>query len=168
MTFFMLEKKARQLGRIGQTVLLTLLVTGCSGETSTFDATLKQHLDAITERDLSVYVSTLTERQDLSVIFPDGSRLSTRDEVIDFHRAWFADPEWRMDIEEVWRLVSDESAIVLLKTAYRDTDSGPSRYAWLSMSFAKENGSWRLVHDQNTRITNVEAEVSEPQPGPAE
>ncbi|HNP65124.1 MAG TPA: DUF4440 domain-containing protein [Woeseiaceae bacterium] len=161
MSFFISDKKARWPGRVARTVFLTLLVTGCTSETPTFDSTLKRHIEAITQRDLSAYISTITERQDLTVIFPDGSRLSTREQVIDFHRTWFADPEWRMDIEEVWRLVSNDFAVVLLRTAYRDTAAGEPRYAWLSMSFAKEKGSWRLVFDQNTRILDNDAEVSE-------
>lgn len=42
-----------------------------------FEDTLRIHLDAITGRDLNTLESTLTDDDDLMVIFPDGSALDS-------------------------------------------------------------------------------------------
>lgn len=145
-------KRLQKTSWLRRTIFLALIVSGCTSEAPTFDSVLNQHLDAIAQRDLSAYVSTLTLGRELPIVFPDGSRTLTREQAIEFHRSWFADSQWRMDIEEMWRRETSSYAVVLLETAYRDTASGEPRFGWLSLSFAKEGGSWRLVFDQNTRI----------------
>lgn len=122
--------------------------------TPDFEAALTQHFAAIQNRDLPQYTATITENESLPLIFPDGTLIATRAGVIDFHNEWFADPNWQMDIDRVNTIIGSDMAIATVKTAYRDTPDGADRYAYLALVFKLEGGEWRLVHDQNTRITN--------------
>ena len=46
-----------------------------------------------------------------------------------------------------------DMAAAFMKYDYRDTPDGEPRSAWLTLIFKLEEGEWRLIHDQNTRIT---------------
>ena len=132
-----------------------MVATACSKSVAPrpdFGAALTEHLRTIAERDLAGYRQTITTGDDLTIILPSGQRTTTRQEAIDLHSKWFSDPEWRIRFFEVQRIELDQVAIVVLRTFYRDRPKGRERQAWLTLTFALQNGSWRLVHDQNTRI----------------
>jgi hypothetical protein len=78
--------------------------------------------------------------------------LDTTRSVVDFHRQWFNDPNWIMEPEVVKIMEGDQQATALIRYEYRDRLEGRPRSAWLLLVFQLENGTWRLIHDQNTRI----------------
>ncbi len=117
-----------------------------------FRPALQAHLDAIGARDLAAFKPTVTTRDDLYVVFPSGEVIETTDGVVSFHEEWFKDANWRWDGEVVKILEGADMAAALMKYEYRDTPEGAPRSSWLVLIFALENGAWRLVHDQNTRI----------------
>ena len=137
---------------------LTLLVAvGCTtAERPAFEPALQRHLDSITNRDIETYIELLTQRDDFTIVFPNGYRTTTRDDAIEFHREWFADPNWRMTFDEVTRIESEDTATVMFRTSYRDSEEGTPRDSWLTLYFQLEEGSWLLVHDQNTRIEDAD------------
>lgn len=118
-----------------------------------FRATLDAHLAAIAAKDLDAFKPTITGGDDLYVIFPNGAALETTEQVLAFHEEWFADSNWRMDPDVVKVIEGEDMATALLKYDYRDTPDGEPRSSWLVLVFKLEDGAWRLVHDQNTRIT---------------
>ncbi|WDI31716.1 nuclear transport factor 2 family protein [Hyphococcus flavus] len=120
-----------------------------------FNAAVKAHLAAINAKDLEAYAPTVTGRNDLMIIFPEGEVIETTDDVIGFHREWFQDENWRMDIETVKLMEGEDMSAALLKYDYRDTPEGEPRSSWLLLLFQLEGGEWRLIHDQNTRITQT-------------
>ncbi len=117
-----------------------------------FNAALDAHLAAVTTRDLEGLKATLTSGNDLNVIFPDGSLISTTKDVVDFHTEWFKDKDWIMEPEVVKVIEGSDMATALIKYVYRDNAAGPPRSSWLVLVFELEDGTWKLVHDQNTRI----------------
>jgi len=119
-------------------------------EAPNFRSTVEQHVAAISKRDFDGILATITESDSLTLIFPDGTLLRSRDAYISFHQEWFADSTWTMDIDLV--RLHEASGTALVRTAYEDDGPSSRREAWLVLSFARENGFWRLVHDQNTRI----------------
>lgn len=76
--------------------------------------------------------------------------LRSRQEYIDFHRDWFADDGWTMELEPVSTTIRNGLGVALLRYTY--TDDQPPRDALLALTFAVEQDGWRLVFDQNTRI----------------
>ena len=119
-----------------------------------FRTALEKHLNAVQNRDLDTLVDTLTTSDDLQVIFPDGSRTIGTQAVIDFHLEWFKDKNW------IWTPTIDriveggEQSTALVKYTYQSNSADSKRTYWLVLVFQLENGSWRLIHDQNTNILN--------------
>lgn len=147
----------------GRTFILTFSVlaltaaSACNrGPVPGFDETLEAHIAAVEGRDMDGFLATISDDTILPVIFPDGSVEMDRAKIIEFHKTWFADPNWRMKIEVVEKSHYRDYAIALTKTSYRDTPDGEDRYAILSLMFAVEDGEWKLIYDQNTRIQNNE------------
>jgi ketosteroid isomerase-like protein len=122
-----------------------------------FRATLDAHLGAIVARDLRALLPTLTTGEALTMIAPNGYRFDTRTQYVDFHRKWFASKdEGKLEFEVVRVIESPALAHVLLRYRYRAKDQqgkAQTTLAWLALTFALENGAWRLVFDQNTPIT---------------
>ena len=117
-----------------------------------FDAALNAHFKAITSRDLEAYEKTITQNEVLPLIFPGGSTLMTRQDVLDFHKTWFEDKNWIMEPEIIGTYVGNSFAVATTRYTYRDTPEGDPRSALLGLVFELQNGQWRLIHDQNTRI----------------
>ncbi|MEE9433679.1 MAG: nuclear transport factor 2 family protein [Sphingorhabdus sp.] len=117
-----------------------------------FRAAVEQHLEAVENRDFDTFKNTLTKTDDLNVIFPGGSVLENTQAVLDFHKQWFADDKWvfKTNIEKV--IGGSDQSTALVKYSFQDSADGEPREAWLVLTFQLEDGSWRLIHDQNTRI----------------
>lgn len=142
------------MGRLS-TITVAIALAGCGAEAPErpdFRSALNVHLNAVQERDLDAFRATLTENETLYTIFPDGGAITTPKAAIDLHEQWFADANWRWDGEIVHLVESADMAMALLRYDYRDTLDGAPRTNWLSLVFRLEDGAWRLVHDQNTRI----------------
>ena len=117
-----------------------------------FRPALDAHLAAIAAKDLDAYKPTVTKGDDLHIVFPGGEVMHTTEEVIAFHEGWFQDPNWRWDGEVLKIIEGEDLSAAFMRYDYRDTPEGEPRSAWLLLLFALEDGEWRLVHDQNTRI----------------
>ncbi|MHA7871181.1 MAG: YybH family protein [Hyphococcus sp.] len=117
-----------------------------------FRPALDAHLAAIVTKDIDAYKPTVTKGADLHIIFPGGEVMDTTEAVIAFHEEWFQDTNWRWDGEVLKVIEGEDLSAAFIKYDYRDTPEGAPRSAWLLMLFALEDGEWRLVHDQNTRV----------------
>lgn len=130
----------------------TILITAAAQ--SSFVATLDRHVAAVPARDLAAIEATITRGDSLELMFPSGKRLTTRAEYLDFHRKWFADKGWTITFERQSLTEGKDIAFATYKTTVSSTDNGKpvNSASWLTLTFRKEGGEWRLVHDQNTRI----------------
>jgi ketosteroid isomerase-like protein len=121
-----------------------------------FRAGVEAHLAAIAARDMDRLLPTLTGGNDLTMIAPNGHKFDTRQQYIDFHRQWFATKDEGKLAAEIVRLIESPAlAHALIKYRYSFKDNaGQSQVinSWLTLTFALEEGSWRLVFDQNTLL----------------
>ena len=68
---------------------LCLLAPAAAGASARpdFRAALDAQMSAIAARDVGAYAETITENDDPWLIFPDGQRLETREDVLAFHKS---------------------------------------------------------------------------------
>ncbi|MGC1469174.1 MAG: nuclear transport factor 2 family protein [Sphingorhabdus sp.] len=111
------------------------------------------HAKAVASRDIAALASTLTRDEGLILILPNGKLTKTRNEYLEFHRAFFAEPSWSIAFEPISKLEGKDFAVITTKSRYRDVDDGKPFESsnWVTFGFKRENGCWKLVHDQNTR-----------------
>lgn len=126
-------------------------------ETQPFVPALEAHLDAVAAHDMDALLPTLTSGEKLTMITPEGDRLTTTQQYVDFHREWFAagDDQEELDFEVVNVVESPELSHALMRIHYVYTDPAGDRQnytGWLTLTFALEDGRWALVFDQNTGI----------------
>ena len=116
-----------------------------------FGEAVELHLAAIAQRELDAYLATVHD--DVALITPAGKLLAGRDEVAQFHRDWFDDPDWRWDLAVLHQTVAGDTGIVVLSVDYHDLDSNGAPYSMsyvLSLVFTRSGDNWLLLHDQNT------------------
>jgi len=140
---------------------LLLAVAGAAAAAPpTLRETLDRHLAAINARDLDALLDTVTRKPALTTILPDGRVLETRDQYRSLHVEWFAERDWRMvfDVQDVREFGQIGIARVKYDSQARNAGGGydSKRSALLSLVFAREDGAWRLVYDQNTVIPPTE------------
>lgn len=123
-------------------------------EDRSIDAVFAQHLEAVRSRDLVALERTITAENQLTLILPNGVQTATRQAYIDFHKQFFAEKTWTTQFEIVSRAVGADFAVLTTKSLYQDiVDDKPYRSrSWVTFTFHKELGQWRLIHDQNTRL----------------
>lgn len=126
----------------------------------TFQDSLEKHLRAIRERDLHALAETLpADDGDMVLVMSDGRLVRCVREFLNLHRDWFASPTWRLEAEPLAIRESAEMAFVTLRLDYRDEAPGGGRIherSMLSLVFARREGKWVLVFDQNTPIRSGE------------
>jgi ketosteroid isomerase-like protein len=139
----------------GAHVLVALAIAACAS-TPPLRPAVETHLQAVRTRNLGALLPTLTVGSDLQMIAPSGFRTTTRAQYVDFHRQWFASNDNGRFEPEIAHLVeSPRVGHALIKLRYRATTrTGAVQdiVSWLALTFALENGGWRLVFDQSTLI----------------
>jgi len=126
-----------------------------AAKTPAFRPALDAHLATIAARDLEGFDKTLTSGDDLNVIFPNGALAPDTQAVREFHAEWFSDKDWVMEPEVIKVIEGKDMATALLKYSYRDNAKSEPRMNWLVLVFKLEDGAWKLVHDQNTKIEDA-------------
>ncbi|GAA4909566.1 ketosteroid isomerase-like protein [Stackebrandtia albiflava] len=116
-----------------------------------FSSAAAAHLIAVTGRDLPGLLKTVDP--DVTVIMPDGTLLSGKDAVGEFHEEWFSDPDWSMEVTELSRRSDDHTGVLIYDVEYHDLDPDGEPYELsylLTMVFRRTGDEWLLFHDQNT------------------
>jgi len=132
----------------------TVAATASGAAEQSLDALFAEHVKAVQSRDLPALERTITSGEQLTLILPDGTQTSTRQAYLGFHKEFFSTQSWTIQFEPVSRIVGADFAVLTTKSLYRDSVDGKpySSRSWVTFTFRKEQGQWRLIHDQNTRL----------------
>lgn len=148
-------RRSRAGSRALLLLTLAIVVPGCAS-TPPLRRAVETHLQAVRTRHLDALLPTLTSGHDLWMIAPDGLLTTTRAQYVDFHRQWFATQDHGQFAPEIVQLIeSPRLGHALIKLHYQATTATGAvkdSLSWLALTFALENGGWRLVFDQSTGI----------------
>ncbi|MCL2349848.1 MAG: nuclear transport factor 2 family protein [Defluviitaleaceae bacterium] len=120
---------------------------------SDFESALNLHLKAISDRDFESFKNFLCPEHNCIVILPNGHKIEGYNEVLDFHKDWFADSDWSIECKILDAFSISDAGYALLDVVYQDIDADNMPYKlayYLSMIFTKAGGKWILLRDQNT------------------
>ena len=120
----------------------------------TFRETLDKHLRAIRERDLKAFRETLPA-DDLILIMSNGRLVRSAAEVVELHRGWFEQTTWSLATTLLGLRETPDLGVAVLHLDYRDQapDGLPvQETSYLTLVFARQDGKWVMVQDQNTPI----------------
>ncbi len=141
-------------------LLIGSLAVGCirpayaqTAPSSGFKATVERHLHAVQARDLETLKTTLTTGDTLTLILPNGAVIEDPQTFATLHEEWFADTTWSIAFEPLRFIETEALGTAFLRTTIEDDTPASGRQAYLTLIFAKEEAGWRLVFDQNTRIS---------------
>lgn len=134
--------------------VLVFSASSANARDYSLESVISTHLEAVSAKDLKTLRSTLTSGEILPVYFPNGRLTRTKAEYIAFHDAWFKEAGWTMTFSKPETIVTRDLALATVATRYDDIIDGKAYWSenWLTLAFRREQGEWRLVHDQNTRI----------------
>ncbi len=121
----------------------------------TFAQTLAKHLAAIDARDWPAFAATLTHQDRLTLILPSGRYSEDLADYKKQMKAWLADPAWSWKTTLLHTRQGKDWGLALLKVHYQEKDEQGKIHSLdylLNLVFQQEDGEWRLIHDQNTRI----------------
>lgn len=135
-------------------LLCSMLAGAAPVDEQSIDAVFAAHVKAVQSRDLHALERTITSGEQLTLILPNGTQTSTRQAYVAFHKEFFSTKTWTIQFEPVSRSVGADFAVLTTKSLYQDVvDGKPYRSrSWVTFTFQKERGQWRLIHDQNTRL----------------
>jgi len=135
-------------------LLCSMLAGAAPAAEQSIDTVFAAHVKAVQSRDLPALERTITAGEQLTLILPNGTQTSTRQAYVDFHKEFFSTRTWTIQFEPVSRSVGADFAVLTTKSLYQDVvDGKPYRSrSWVTFTFQKEQGQWRLIHDQNTRL----------------
>ncbi|MCL2592739.1 MAG: nuclear transport factor 2 family protein [Defluviitaleaceae bacterium] len=120
---------------------------------NSFEDFVKLHLNAIEERNIKAFAEFLHPSQNSIIIFPNGDIIEGYENILNFHKEWFTDIDWRMDVDIIDIFTADNIGYALLDVAYHDLDEDRNPYELkylLSLLFKKVEDKWILFRDQNT------------------
>jgi Domain of unknown function (DUF4440) len=120
----------------------------------TLDTIFAAHLAAIERRDLEELERTITRDNRLTLILPGGEATYNKAEYLQFHRSFFNEPDWSIAFDEVGRIKGEDFAVITTRSRFTYKVNSETRVnrSWVTFTFAKQHGEWRLVADQNTRL----------------
>ena len=105
------------------------------------------------------YLPALDETVDdsITMIFPDGEIMYTKEKFLDFNEAWFK-KKWEIISEVISTTVESNIAYALVRYHYYrvnpDGTDKPVSNIYQLLIFKKRKNKWTLLHNQHTRIYN--------------
>jgi ketosteroid isomerase-like protein len=114
-----------------------------------FRETLSRHLQAIQDRDLDALADTVADGA-LILITAEGKLVRDAREFLEAHRAWFAMDGWQLFVTPVEITEGADLGVAVLHLLY--CESEVRQQSHLTLVFARRDGKWRMVLDQNTPL----------------
>lgn len=124
---------------------------------TSFHTEVVKHLESIQYKDISSFLQTISDQENVSVIMPNGQLIQGYDRVKALNNDWFGDTDWILSYNIIKEETTDTMGYAVVEVDYRDVDPEGNPYStiyYLTLIFRKISGKWLLVHDQNT-FTNV-------------
>lgn len=120
-----------------------------------FITTMKKHLDAVTNRDLITLRSTLSPNGEMQLILPQTEIMKSVDAFMDYHKEWFATPDWTFETKIVSTHVKSDLGMAIVEIVYREPmRDGKPYFNRMTVSYVLEkiSGKWYVIKDHASSV----------------
>jgi hypothetical protein len=117
--------------------------------------TMQKHLQAVSNRNLSVLKTTLSPDGKLLFILPNRGITNTVEDFIHYHEQWFRDTTWTLEAEILYTEVDENLGIAITEIMYREPDrDGVPYFNRMTVSYALKNigGEWYVFKDHASSV----------------
>ena len=118
---------------------------------------MKQHLDAVSNRDLTTLKSTMHPDGKMQLILPGAEIFDGVDAFMNYHKEWFADStsQWTFETKILNSNVGENLGMAITEVKYSEPERNGKPY-WNRMivSYVLENveGTWYVIKDHASSI----------------
>lgn len=120
-----------------------------------FVSTMQKHMDAVTNKDLETLASTLPPHGEMQLILEGQEIIESVDGFMDFHKEWFALPNWTFETEIKKSVIGDKMGLSLVEIVYREPERDGKPYfnrMMVSYDLQLIEGKWYIIKDHASSI----------------
>ncbi|MEP2935368.1 MAG: nuclear transport factor 2 family protein [Gilvibacter sp.] len=129
-----------------------------SNETN-FTAVLQKHLDAVTNKDLMTLESTMSPDGQMELIQPSSETVYGVEGFMEFHREWFAVPDWTFTTKILSKDVGETIGVATTEILYQEPErNGKPYFNRMNVSYTlqKIDGNWYIIKDHASSIEKTQ------------
>ncbi|PHI19703.1 hypothetical protein CEQ90_11685 [Lewinellaceae bacterium SD302] len=116
-----------------------------------FLRTMRAHLDAVSNKDLTGLKATLSPDNKMQLILPGEEIMMTADSFLAFHQSWFQDENWTMETEILNTEIGHEKGIAVTQLIYREPErDGVPYFNRMIVTYGLEkqdDNKWYVIMD---------------------
>ncbi len=120
-----------------------------------FHATLSKHLKAVANKDYATLQSTLSPKSTMELIQPSAEIVYTADGFMEFHKEWFAVPNWTVSTKVLSTHIGDKIGVATTEFLYQEPERNGKPYfnrLIVSYTLEKVDGNWYFIKDHASSI----------------
>jgi len=124
-----------------------------------FTAVLQKHLDAVTNKDLKTLESTMAPNGKMELIQPSSETVYGVDGFMNFHKEWFAVPNWTFTTKILSKDVGQLIGVATVEIRYQEPErNGKPYFNRMNVSYTLEkfDGQWYLIKDHASSIEKTQ------------
>lgn len=148
---------------------LFLLTTSCKEKTPStqeleisqtqneelFHTALAKHLKAVADKDYPTLQSTMSPKGNMELIQPSAEIVYTADAFMEFHKKWFAVPDWTMNTKILSTDIGDKIGVATTEFLYQEPERNGKPYfnrLIVSYTLEKIGNNWYIIKDHASSI----------------
>jgi hypothetical protein len=117
--------------------------------------TMEQHLDAVSQKNLTSLAATLSPAGKMQLILPNQEIVYTTQKFLDYHEEWFKDQSWTFETEILSSEVGTRLGTATCQIIYREPDrKGKPYFNRMIVTYVLEQvkGRWYVISDHASSI----------------
>ncbi|MGB5554201.1 MAG: nuclear transport factor 2 family protein [Flavobacteriaceae bacterium] len=120
-----------------------------------FVSTMQKHLDAVSNRDLSILESTMSPDGKMQLILPETEIIDGVSGFMEYHKEWFKDSSWTFETKILNTNLGDDFGMAITEIIYREPERNGEPYfnrMIVSYDLEKIDGRWYIIKDHASSV----------------
>lgn len=117
-----------------------------------FLKTMQNHLEAVSNRDLTALKGTLPPDGNMQLVLPGREMTTTAEDFIRYHREWFQDTTWTLESEILDTEIGEKIGIAITEIIYREPEKSYVNKMTVSYALKKIEEKWYVFKDHASSV----------------